>query len=183
MTSKGKEQAFGRLQVEAYLLAFAEAYGLERFVQCRTRVTRVEPLAAVIASGIAHGATSPGDGMQTATNSAAPAANGSGPAAGRRWRVTHEPVADESQLSPVTVVAANGAANRSEAEDFEAVVVCNGHYSEPRLPPQSGLPGMSIHCDLDRVCSRDYIHHKAWLARHRALCLGVMLAHADHSGA
>ena len=140
-----RKQSTHARQVEAYLLAFAEAYGLERFVQCRTRVTRVEPLPAASTPGSASGGAVSVNGLVSANNGAAPAANGTGPvangsspAAGRRWRVTSEPTADGPRLSPVTVVAAPDAAGRSETEDFEAVVVCNGHYSEPRLPPDSG---------------------------------------------
>jgi len=129
-------------------LAFAEAYGLERFVQCRTRVTRVEPLSAAGSLGTALGCgASDANGVGPETSAAAlaadstgPAANGSDPAATRRWRVTSEPTADDARLSPVTVVAAPDAARHRESEEFEAVVVCNGHYSEPRLPPDSGPP-------------------------------------------
>jgi len=134
-------------QVEAYLLAFAEAYGLERFVQCRTRVTNVEPLPAASTPGTAPGGASSANGVGPAPSSAAPTANGTGPvangsspAARRRWRVTSEPTADDARLSPVTVIAAPDAARHRETEEFEAVVVCNGHYSEPRLPPDSGPP-------------------------------------------
>ena len=144
-------------------MAFAEAYGLERFVQCRTRVTRVEPLLAASSPGSAHGAAVSDDGAGPATDGAAPATNGAGPvangsdsAAGRRWRVTSEPVEDDPRLSAVTVIAAPDAARNSESEEFEAVVVCNGHYSEPRLPPDSGAPkapGCCTHACPKQLCS------------------------------
>ena len=128
------------LQVEAYLRAFAEAYDLERFVRCRTRVTRVEPLPAnSSAASSAHDEAATATGAGSAVNGAAPAARGTAPAAWHRWRVTSEPVLDNPGQSPVTVPAPSDAAAGGDAEEFEAVVVCNGHYSEPRLPKDSGL--------------------------------------------
>ena len=127
------------LQVEAYLRAFAEAYDLEHLVRCRTRVLRVEPLAADSPHDVfVHEAPASADGRGPAANGAGSAANGADPAACHRWRVTSEPVPDDPRLSAVTVPAPTDAAGGGDSEEFGAVVVCNGHYSEPRLPRNSG---------------------------------------------
>ena len=127
------------MQVEAYLKAFAEAHGLEHLVRCRTRVTRVEPLPADSAASPARNTAAIANGDEPSANSAAAAAGSAGPAAWHRWRVISEPVPDDPWLSPVSVPAPPDMAGGGDAEEFGAVVVCNGHYSEPRLPMDSGV--------------------------------------------
>ena len=127
-------------QVEAYLQAFAEAYDLERLVRCRTRVTRVEPLTVdSAAASSAHGAAAVANGGGPANDGAGSVASGAGPTARHQWRVVSEAVPDDPWLSPVTVPPPPDAAGSGDTEEFGAVVVCNGHYSEPRLPRDSGL--------------------------------------------
>ncbi|KAK9908844.1 hypothetical protein WJX75_003644 [Coccomyxa subellipsoidea] len=151
----------GHAEVEAYLEAFAAAFDLEKHIRFNTSVLRVSHCERGGHPGARFGADSarqnghldngnasrsaPGAAMEGHSMSNLP--NG-GEVAGEngtidseelpwpRWQVTTVP--NEEQ----------GSVSTSGGEVFDAVVVCNGHYSDPRRPEIPGMgefPGRLLH--------------------------------------
>lgn len=118
------------LQVQRYLEAFAEEFQLLQHVRFGTVVQKLAPLndaAAAAAPAAANGNSS--------------SSSSSAPPDWLRWRVTTQPAADGH-------AAASSSGAGSISKLFDAVVVCNGHYSRPRLPQlpgQDGFPGLQMH--------------------------------------
>jgi hypothetical protein len=122
------------LQVLRYLQAFAEHYHLQELIQFNCQVLTVQPApaepppaaAAAVAAGAPDGSTAAGMPWQ-------------------RWVVQWR----QLPLTPVPPTAAAAAvAGVTHTEHFDAVLVCNGHYSEPQvpqLPGAAGWPGLLMH--------------------------------------
>ncbi|CAL8462038.1 g1569 [Coccomyxa elongata] len=173
----------GHAEVEAYLEAFAAAFDLEKHIRFNTPVLRVTPCKdncrpSTSASSAADAGQNGHSYGENASGSAASdvavgmSQNGlqNGGNAGRpeeeeklpwpRWRVTTTP--DQDQGDPTT----------SGEEVFDAVVVCNGHYSHPRrpeLPGAAGFPGRLLH-------SHSYRHNRPFAG------LNVVVVGASASG-
>lgn len=97
---------------------------LQEMVQFHTRVLKMAPVSRTA-------------GGQAGSTNGPPA-----PTPGCAWDVTTQPVAD--------VDGRACAAGTGTTRQFDAVVVCNGHYSEPNMPQVSGMdlfPGaMKVDC-------------------------------------
>ena len=104
--------------MRAYLDAFADAFDLKRLVRFHTRVLEAEPVATDVSLP-----------EETSESSDAHPAR-------HQWRLTSEPLPPATDASPAA--SADGASGGSTTELFDGLVVCNGHYSEPRLPPAKG---------------------------------------------
>eukprot|EP00884_Botryococcus_braunii_P009903 jgi/Botrbrau1/18914/Bobra.177_2s0069.2 len=108
----------GHAEVQAYLEAYCDVFGLLPFVRCNTTVRRVIPVPAVTPP---HLGTSLAN---VAGSDSVPGALGTWEAGGTgtghpelRWRV-----------------ASSVAGGPEVEEEYDAVVVCNGHYADPRVP-------------------------------------------------
>ena len=101
------------MQVYAYLKAFSAAFGLDSLLRLNTRVVRALPVTE--AQNGAEG--------KNASRISGDGDGGGGGSRQERWRVTIAPAAGGSGQSERT---------------FDALVVCNGHFSEPRLPDAPG---------------------------------------------
>lgn len=123
-------------QVYNYLKAFAATFQLEQHVHFRTRVVRAVPVAA----------------SQSAAASAQPIAGSDGGAAqnggsrgvgscdidpeDQRWQITTAPAAAGRNAAGAGSQPA--IADGQSIRIFDALLVCNGHFSEPRLPDAAG---------------------------------------------
>ena len=160
----------GHAEVRAYLAAFADHYGLRDVVRLDTEVVSVRP---VDAAGVGQGGTNDGGRASAAaagirTGEGADAAGTDRAAWGPRWRVISAPAG-----------AGEGAraAGRDEREEiYDAVVVCNGHYSEPRVPTFPGSdawPGVQVH-------SHNYREPSEYAGK-KVVILGAMASGEDLS--
>jgi cation diffusion facilitator CzcD-associated flavoprotein CzcO len=70
-----------------------------------------------------------------------------------------------TSVPPATAAATAAAAGGSlQTEQFDAVLVCNGHYSEPQLPQlpgAAGWPGLLMHSHSFRSAERFKGQHVA----------------------
>ena len=119
----------GHGEVLRYLRAYAAAHSLRRHVRFGARVARAAPVwPSAAAAAAARGA----DGGSQAA------------ALWPRWELTVE---QEEEVGPSG--GANGSgSSRSYTEAFDALVVCNGHYSATNLPEVAGagaFPGRLLH--------------------------------------
>lgn len=126
------------LQVLRYLEAFAAAFDLASVVETCTQVVAVRLPAALAGGGAAAGADSSLGQQQQQ----------------QQWEVTLRRAGSSStssgggSASGSTGSSGGAQADAEEVAGFEAVVVCNGHYSEPRVPSfpgQSLFPGRQMH--------------------------------------
>lgn len=122
------------LQVLRYLEAFAAAFDLASVVETCTQVVTVRPPAALAGGGAAAGA-------------------GGSLGQQQQWEVTLRRAGSSSTSSDGGSTGSTGSSSVAQADadevaGFEAVVVCNGHYSEPRVPSfpgQTVFPGRQMH--------------------------------------
>lgn len=125
------------LQVLRYIEAFVKAFDLAPVVQTRTEVLAVRPLGTAAAA--------PGGSKSSSTT------NGGGGGSG--WEVTVR------GPGPAAVADGSSGSSGSSSEQtstlvYDAVVVCNGHFSEPRVPEFEGqgiFPGRQLHSHNYRV--------------------------------
>jgi hypothetical protein len=123
------------LQVLRYLQAFADHYHLQELIQFNCQVLSVQ--------------TAPPT-QQPPPPAAAAGAPDSSTAADipwRRWVVQWQQL-PPTPIPPATTTAAAAAGGVTHTEQFDAVLVCNGHYSEPQLPQlpgAAGWPGLLMH--------------------------------------
>ena len=133
-------------QVLRYLEAFASAFDLGQVVQTRTEVLAVRPLPAADRDdvAVAGDVLSPG---------------GSSGAGGLRWEVTTRGLGSPAGAAAAAAGPAPGSSSGSGSSGggeaaaartsvYDAVVVCSGHFAEPRvpaLPGQASFPGRQIH--------------------------------------
>ncbi|PSC74279.1 Flavin-containing monooxygenase FMO GS-OX-like 3 [Micractinium conductrix] len=121
-------------EVLAYLEAYAQRFGLLRHIRFGTEVTRLQPLPAA-----AGGPGSSGGG-----------GSGAGGAHGWRWRVEACSACSGGSSDAAEESSPCGSTNGDTEESLEvdAVVVCSGHFSEPRypvFPGQDSWPGLQMH--------------------------------------
>jgi cation diffusion facilitator CzcD-associated flavoprotein CzcO len=149
----------GHEEVQRYLEAFADHYSLREMVRLGVRVEACAPL---LLEGEEEGAQEAAAerGREQRGDAAGPA--GPSPAAAaaaasdprrlwgpRRWRVVTRPASPHTAAHQASNLGSTAAAEAGtaaaaaavEEKEYDAVVVCNGHYSEPRLPPVSRPPG------------------------------------------
>ena len=157
------------LQVLRFLQAFAGRYHLQQLVRFNARVVRATPLPAATATASAAAS-------RIATAAAGAAGDAEAAAGGcavqqqtRRWQVQWQELSVSKPVHPSTHAsgaeaapehgklntAAAGQAATSGAPQaelhsqvFDAVLVCNGHYTEPNLPQLPGaqeFPGLLMH--------------------------------------
>ncbi|KAF6256908.1 hypothetical protein COO60DRAFT_1702105 [Scenedesmus sp. NREL 46B-D3] len=118
--------------VLAYLQMFADMHQLHQHVQFNTQVLQAVPMPAAA-------------GSSTAQNSnASSTANGSSSSgAATKWQVQSVRLGPDGQ-----------AEQQPQQQEFDAVVVANGHYSQPNLPDVPGAaswPGLQMHSHNYRV--------------------------------
>ena len=114
----------GHAEVRAYLGAFADHFGLRDVVRLNTEVTSAYPIVSESSSET---------GSTVALTCWGP-----------KWRVTCAPTHPGKEATR----RGEGEDAESQSEVFDAVVVCNGHYSEPRVPTFPGSeqwPGTQMH--------------------------------------
>ena len=112
----------GHAEVRAYLDAYADHHRIRNVVRLNTRVVSVTPIE---------------------TSSASSAEDVDLERWGPRWLVQTEPACVANEAS--SKMDEDRSTDRSA---FDAVVVCNGHYSEPRsptIPGSDGWPGTQMH--------------------------------------
>ncbi|GLI64600.1 hypothetical protein VaNZ11_007907 [Volvox africanus] len=139
-------------EVLGYLNAFADFFNLRPLVRTHTRVLSVE-MADEAAAGMATGgavrqAPSPPIQVTMATTTSSESLFGFVVTSERLGTPHHDK--DSRGDSPAFDTGTRGgrrsltaAPAAIEKEFYDAVVVCNGHYSEPRLPHVSGMFGES----------------------------------------
>ncbi|KAI3437777.1 hypothetical protein D9Q98_000224 [Chlorella vulgaris] len=123
--SADPRQFCGHEEVQRYLEAFAEAFGLLQHICFNTEVQHLAPAA-------------PSDGGPSSSSSSASKSAASSSSSWQQWDVTTRP----TQPQP------GGAPGASCTQRFDAVVVCSGHYSQPRVPHfpgQDEFPGLLMH--------------------------------------
>jgi hypothetical protein len=166
------------MQVLRYLQAFAEHHHLQQLIRFSTHVLQAVPVRATAAAGSAdvpglHVAvpTSQQHGQQQQQPSVQ---DSSAALPWQRWQVTwqeHPPQAtagncaghiagSDAAETPAAAAAAGVSATATppHTELFDAVLVCNGHYTEPRLPDIPGasdFPGVLMHSHSYR-CPRRF---------------------------
>jgi hypothetical protein len=137
------------LQVYGYLKAYAAIFQLEQHVQFQTQVVRAVPVAT-LPSAVTGTPAQPSNGSSSGVSTSGAHATSKGavgscdiPPSEQRWQVTIAPAHRGKSTA--------GAATRPDTADnqitsvFDALVVCNGHFSEPRLPDAAGdLPASYI---------------------------------------
>jgi len=137
--------------VLAYLDAFAARHGLHAHVRYGRRVRRAVPLAEPPAGGgdgprwrVATCCATRGDQVR-ARHAVCPCREGRGRPALRAQRPRRPaPRVAEPGAAP----AERAPGRQAEEADFDAVAVCNGHYSAPRtpaLPGAAAFPGRQLH--------------------------------------
>lgn len=132
--SQDPRQFPSHAEVQRYIEAFAERYNLRRLVEYHTSVEAAVPLMPDGDCG--------GDGGGSSSN-----------AAWQRWQLSlrrGSGAAAGTSSGSGEVSSRSGSRHQEELEQqqFDAVVVCNGHYSEPRLPAfpgQGAFPGAQLH--------------------------------------
>lgn len=146
------------LQVYHYLKAYAETFQLEQLVQFRTTVVRARPVAAsqsaaaseAAARSVPDAAQPITNGNGGATQNGAGSANG-GTTSGSSTAVGSSSIEPGQQRWQVTTAPAGlkggqgGGAGGQSTHVFDALLVCNGHFSEPRLPDAAGASSL-LHC-------------------------------------
>lgn len=192
------------LQVLRYLQAFADHHHLQDLVLFNTHVLTAVPVVSSAATPISLLATfANGSALSNKahplTASVAAAAADYGPAKTvpwPRWKVTWQhtqtdrvaqdrPAAVTGSTGPTTAVpAANACANNQpqptssvQSEVFDALLVCNGHYTEPRLPDIPGaeqFPGLLMH-------SHNYRRPDGFKGQHVAVIGGSFSGGVFHS--
>lgn len=113
-----------------YLKAFSATFQLEQHVQFETRVVQAVPVAASKMPAPDQPAQ-PSDSTGRGNGSVHSGSNGIGSC----------DIAPSEQRWQVTTTRAGGgdsAAGYQTTRVFDALVVCNGHFSEPRLPDAAG---------------------------------------------
>jgi cation diffusion facilitator CzcD-associated flavoprotein CzcO len=147
--SRDPRQYCSHEEVQRYLEAFAEEFGLLQHVRFGTEVQRLQPVQAAAAA--AAGASGEAGGSSDASGSAS-SSGSAAPDGWLRWEVTTQPAQQGQQHqqgdSPSASPGCSGTGASSSSQQYDAVVVCNGHYSRPRLPQLPGqdcFPGLQMH--------------------------------------
>lgn len=133
-------------QVLRYLQVFAEHFQLHSLVRFNSQVVKVEPLPCPVDSTAAAAAC--GD-------------SGSGGSSSSGWQVSWRDLSacsDSKQQQNGTTATATASTpalpsnsqqhDHMHSEVFDAVLVANGHYTEPHLPDIPGaaaFPGLLLH--------------------------------------
>ena len=118
-------------EVLAYLDAFANYFNLKKWIRFNTKVIKVAP---IIENGSERESQTNGHGTTVCNNN------------WPRW-----------QVASITTLP-NGEESTT-LEIYDAVVLCNGHFSEPRVPVYEGqdiFPGLQLHSHNYRK-PEDYI--------------------------
>ena len=125
----------GHREVRAYLDAYCDFHSLRPKIRFGVEVVSAEPLFPLDETSADEKKAASEENLSDLSTPEAIAARGG--AWGPRWEVVTKPASDDE------TAAADHRAAEAEAnvtESFDALVVCNGHYSEPRAP---SLPGAS----------------------------------------
>lgn len=122
--SKDGRQFPGHEEVLRYMEAFTAHFELAQYIRFNTCVSRVEPLEenAITINGSDGDIYNDNKGW-------------------RRWNVSYKPAV-------VTSPSTNSNSTTEEKEQFDAVVVCNGHFTEaayPNFPGQDTFTGQQLH--------------------------------------
>ncbi len=143
LTSFGNPHPFVSSQeVMRYLSAFAEEHALLQHVRCGVEVVGVAPLTAAGADGSKQA-------QQQAQQQQQQQGGEEQGARWCRWEVQTRRVGGSDGGSGAS--SGRGDLNQDhsvESVEYDAIVVCNGHYSEPRVPILRGqdvFPGLQMH--------------------------------------
>jgi cation diffusion facilitator CzcD-associated flavoprotein CzcO len=112
-------------EVRNYLEAYAQYFDLHKVVRLNTEVVSVTPTESLGPATTASGTTSQ-DGSDAPTSGEP-----------RGWQVTRTAQPAEGVDSGATYVSG----------EYDAVMVFNGHYSVPRLPPVDGIDSFPGRCE------------------------------------
>jgi cation diffusion facilitator CzcD-associated flavoprotein CzcO len=149
--SRDPRQYCSHEEVQRYLEAFAEEFGLLQHVRFGTEVQRLQPVQAAGAAAAAGASAADGGSSDASGRSSGSTL----PDGWLRWEVTTRPAQQAQQGqqqqqggSPSASPGGSGTAAGSSSQQYDAVVVCNGHYSRSRLPQLPGkdcFPGLQMH--------------------------------------
>lgn len=180
--------------MQSYLRAFAAWHGLSPHIHTNTRVVRAVPVFLEQQQQPVNSASDPAKAQYHSEELT--------PTTGVRWLVEVESV---KQLSP-QVQQTEGSANNDSSptqngshqqhqhsqqqqqqqpetetrtHEFDALVVCNGHYSEPNLP---SIPGMES-CQAFQMHSHNYRTPDRFEGQVRMLAFSFVHLCADSSAA
>ena len=147
----------GHAEVAAYLAAFAEHYGLRPLVRFNTEVLSARPIeprpgrrgqrerGGQHERGVSGGEEEGGGGGGGGSGGIEEEENGVTTAAADEDDDAEDEEEDARRWGPKwrVVSATTSSGDHSVEEVYDAVVVCNGHYSEPRVPhfPGGSWPG------------------------------------------
>jgi len=156
-TFAGDDRRFcGHGEVRAYLAAYADHHDIAKDVRLRREVLSAEP---IVDDWRAE------DDAKAASNHQSEKDSGD-ETWGPRWRVTTRSTGDDDDDDDDANVS---------VETFDAVVVCNGHYSEPRTPSYANAkrwPGLQMH-------SHNYRTPDATFKGKKVVVLGAMASGED----
>lgn len=158
-----------------YLQAFADRFHLQELVHLSTEVVRAVPVQASTAAHQQAGSVAASTQQQP--HQQQPAAPNP-PVPWQRWQVTWRGLGacgihTNSSTAAVRAAAAGGAAcvadgpapaSAEHTELFDALLVCNGHYTEPNVPDIPGaseFPGLLMHSHNYRRADRFKGQHVA----------------------
>ncbi|KAK9862092.1 hypothetical protein WJX84_002278, partial [Apatococcus fuscideae] len=155
-------------EVLAYLEAFTDAFSLRHHIQYDTTVTLAEPLPAGHENGLTDAAAVSSNGQRAEANGHT--SHGNGQAACEdlpwpRWRLS------------LRQAQRKGSKQRHvSTQDFDALLVCNGHYTDARWPEVAGqeaFPGRISH-------SHNYREPSSYKGQ-RVVCVGASASGTDIS--
>eukprot|EP00200_Dunaliella_tertiolecta_P007682 CAMPEP_0202382138 /NCGR_PEP_ID=MMETSP1127-20130417/41302_1 /ASSEMBLY_ACC=CAM_ASM_000462 /TAXON_ID=3047 /ORGANISM="Dunaliella tertiolecta, Strain CCMP1320" /LENGTH=615 /DNA_ID=CAMNT_0048981271 /DNA_START=66 /DNA_END=1913 /DNA_ORIENTATION=+ len=122
-------------EVQNYLRAFAAWFGLHKAVRCNTRVISARPIC-----------TPSHDPMQQAAPNG-PSCDQHGnldTMRGLRWLLEVEAQATDTSSCEPRDQQHSRQQRVVEQHEFDALVVCNGHYTEPNLPDVPGMDATPV---------------------------------------
>lgn len=158
------------VDIQDYLTSYVAAKKLMRCIRLNHRVVRISKRR-----GASKGSSFCDQTSSTHDNSLQQAAVESPPHAVDGGTAS-EATADDSSDSHWEVVYTTADPSIPIAEHFDAVVVCNGHYSHPFQP---NVPGMQEHYHKETYHSRDYDRIKHTLLDKRVLVVGSKSSGTD----
>lgn len=163
-TSVDPRQYCGHEEVLRYLRAFAAFYGLEAYIRFNTRVVSVTPQPA---GGGSSGSCGQADGSSSSSTALQPPPY--------KWRVVTAPSDTPRLPSCSHVNGMDSAAQQGQGatqHEFDAVVVANGHFSEPKLPDVRGMS----------TCPAFQMHSHSYRGPERFAGQTVLVVGASNSG-
>ena len=172
----------GHAEVLRYLQAYAQHFDLCQHIRLQTRVTAAESIETPFGGFRWHvewqtHATRHGLPMEAEGTS-----NGSGNGSALSGPGAHQyaqngfahPQSDGQQSQ-------QAASSSSQSKVFDALVICNGHYAVPRVPPIDGLDTFSARCEHSHNYRRPDAYAGQRVVTVGAHASGVLSVHRLHA--